>query len=173
MEYLTANQDKQVKLREPLLDLWPGANAQNLPSYQAIVSAEHPYVEATIQQLFRISLTAPSGHRRTMQDVVALGHRIPRDIDVFGAHSFDSYEEMDDVNISPELCSPNSRSRTGKWDREAKEIFLPARWLDRNGSFNAYAGSMLPFGAGPRGCFGAIALCLSIELLLTCEQAID
>ena len=157
MKYLTANQDKQSKLRAALLEIWPGANAYNLPSYHAIVSSEHPYVEASIQELIRIALTAPSWHRRTTQDVVVLGHRIPAGIDVFGALSIQSLDDMDDFEIKPELRSPTSKSRaSGRWLRETKALYQPERWLDADGNYDAYAGPMLPFGAGPRGCFGTV-----------------
>ena len=155
MKYLTANQDKQSQLRAALLELWPGANADNLPSHQAIVASEHPYVEASVQELIRIALTAPSWHRRTTQDVVVLGHRIPAGIDVFGAPSIQSLDDMDDFDIEPQLRSQTSKPRaTGKWERASKGLYQPERWLDADGNFNDVAGPMLPFGAGPRGCFG-------------------
>ncbi|MDI1488091.1 MAG: hypothetical protein OHK93_007365 [Ramalina farinacea] len=157
MKYLTANQDKQSKLRAAMLELWPDANATNLPSYQSIVSSEHPYIEASIQELIRIALTAPSWHRRTTQDVVVLGHRIPAGTDVFGAPSIQSLDDMDDFIINPGLRSASSKPRhSGKWSRETKGLYQPERWLDAKGEFDAYAGPMLPFGAGPRGCFGMV-----------------
>ena len=155
MKYLTAYQDKQSKLRAAMLELWPDANSTNLPSYQSIVSSDHPYIEASIQELIRIALTAPSWHRRTTQDVVVLGHRIPAGTDVFGAPSIQSLDDMDDFVINPALRSASSKPRhSGKWSRESKGLYQPERWLDAKGDFDAYAGPMLPFGAGPRGCFG-------------------
>jgi cytochrome P450 len=161
MKYLTANQERQTKFREALLELWPGANSHDLPSYQEIVASEHPYVEASIQELIRIALTAPSWTRRTTQEVMVLGHRIPAGIDVFGAPSVQSLEDMDDFVIDPKVRSPTSRAReAGRWERSTKGLYRPERWLDADGKFNAYAGPMLPFGAGPRGCFGTAALFL-------------
>jgi hypothetical protein len=157
MKYLTANQEKQTLLRNALLDLFPGANAHNLPSYKDIVAAEHPYVEASIQELIRIALTAPSWTRRSTQEVMVLGHRIPPGIDVFGAPSVQSLEDMEEFEIDPKLRSPSSRPRTtGKWLRETKGLYQPERWIDKEGNYDAYAGPMLPFGAGPRGCFGTL-----------------
>ena len=159
MKYLTDNKDKQSKLRAALLGLWPGANAYNLPSYQVIVSSEHSYVEASIQELISIALTAPSWHRRTTQDVVVLGYRMPVGIDVFGAPSIRSLDDIDDLNIKPELRFPTSRPRTsGRWLRAATGLYQPEWWLNTNGNYDSYAGLMLPFGAGPRGCFGTMAL---------------
>lgn len=158
MKYLTANQDKQSKLREALLEIWPTANAHNLPTYQEIISVEHPYVEASIQELLRIALTAPSWTRRTTQDVMVLGHRIPSGIDVFGAPSVQSLEDMEDFAIDPKLRSITSKPReSGKWVRETKGQYQPERWIDADGKYDGYAGPMLPFGAGPRGCFGTVA----------------
>lgn len=155
MKYLTAYQEKQSQLREQLLEMFPGANSNNLPSYQEIVSTENPFVEASIQELIRIALTAPSWTRRTTQQVMLLGHLIPPGIDVFGAPSVQSLEDMDDYDIEPRLRSASSKPRaTGKWDRKTKGIYQPERWLDAQGNYDGYAGPMLPFGAGPRGCFG-------------------
>ncbi|KAL2167891.1 hypothetical protein VTG60DRAFT_678 [Thermothelomyces hinnuleus] len=133
MKYLTACQDKQAKLREALLELWPGANANNLPSCKEIISAEHPYVEASIQELIRIALTAPSWARTTTQEVVVLGHRIPPGVDVAGAISVQSLEDdLDDFEIDPTLRSSSSRPRfSGKWQRGTKGLYQPERssWL--------------------------------------------
>ena len=163
MKYLTAHQDKQAKLRSALLEVFPGANSRNLRSYEAIVSADHPYVEASVQELVRIALTTPSWTRRSTQDVMVLGHRIPPGVDVFGAPSVQSLEDMDDFDIKPEIRSASSRPRTGTWERITKGLFQPERWLDADGKYNAYAGPMLPFGAGPRGCFGTVAKTSSIR----------
>lgn len=157
MKYLTANPDKQAKLHAALQELWPGSNIHNLPSHESIITASHAYLDASIQELIRIALTAPSWTRRTTQDVVVLGRHVPAGTDVFGAPSVQSIEDMDDFRIDPRLRSATSRPReTGSWDRASKGVYMPERWLkgDGDGSFDAYAGPMLPFGAGPRGCFG-------------------
>jgi cytochrome P450 len=155
MKYLTAYPDKQSKLRSALLEIWPNANVHNLPSYQDIITTAHPYIEASIQELIRIALTAPSWTRRSTQEVMVLGHRIPPGIDIFGAPSVQSIEDMEDFDIDPEIRSPSSRPRTvGKWERATKGVYMPERWIDKDGNYDAYAGPMLPFGAGPRGCFG-------------------
>lgn len=148
-----------------MLEIFPGANANNLPSYQEIASTEHPYVYASIQELMRIALTSPTWTRRTTQDTMVLGHKIPRGIDIFGAISVQSWEDMEDFEIKPEIRSPSSKPReTGKWERATKGLFQPERWLDENGNYNAYAGPMLPFGAGTRGCFGRNFLCFCPSL---------
>lgn len=155
MKYLTANQDKQTKLREALLRLFPGANANNLPSYKQVLEANDPFVEASIQELIRISLTAPSWARTTTQEVRVLGYQVPPGIDVVGAPSVESLEDMDEFEIDPSVRSPSSRPRAaGRWEPGTKGQYQPERWLDAEGEFDGYRGPMLPFGAGPRGCFG-------------------
>ncbi|OTB00233.1 hypothetical protein M426DRAFT_268158 [Hypoxylon sp. CI-4A] len=174
LKYLIANQDKQNKFRAALLEVWPKANAHNLPSHQEIIAAEHPYIDASIQELIRISLTTPSWTRRTTQDVTLLGHHIPAGIDIFGAPSVQSREDMEDFIIDPKIRSATSRQReTGKWDRATKGSYQPERWLDKDGKYDAYAGPMLSFGAGPRGCFAGqrlarLELRIMIVMLVLC-----
>lgn len=155
LKFLTANPSAQARLRAALLEIFPGAHAHNLPPYATIVATEHPYVEASIQELIRISLTTPSMTRRTTCDTTILGHRIPAGTDVFGAPSVESLEDMDPFPIDDTTRSPSSKSRTlGQWDRATKGEYRPERWIDSNGQYQPYAGPMLPFGAGTRGCFG-------------------
>lgn len=96
MKFLAAYLDKQTKLREALLELVPNAVSQKLPSYQEIAS-EHPYVEASFQELIRVALTTPSWHRRTTTDVTILGHYVPAGTDIFGAPSVQSIDDMEDL----------------------------------------------------------------------------
>ncbi|RAL08909.1 uncharacterized protein BO97DRAFT_428009 [Aspergillus homomorphus CBS 101889] len=77
MKYVTAYQDRQIQLREALLELFPGANANNMPSHEEIVNSKPPCVEARIQKLTRIALSAPSWTRRTTYEMMVLGYRIP------------------------------------------------------------------------------------------------
>lgn len=57
--------------------------------------------------------------------------------------------------------SRDSKDKNRAWNVSDIGIFMPERWLaEGEGSdmrFDSRAGPALPFGAGPRGCFGTYA----------------
>ncbi|KAL9112789.1 MAG: hypothetical protein Q9227_003092 [Pyrenula ochraceoflavens] len=164
MKYLTANQDKQTNLRSALLRLFPGATATNLPTTHQLLTTTDPYIEASVQELIRIALTAPSWARTTTRDVVVLGHHVPKGVDVVGAPSVESLEDMEEFEVDPKLRSASSRPRAaGRWEKGSKGEYRPERWIDEEGVYDGYRGPMLPFGAGPRGCFGIVDFGLSTD----------
>jgi hypothetical protein len=48
------------------------------PTAQEIMTMQCPYLEASIEELFRVSLTAPACARMAMRDTTVLGQFVPK-----------------------------------------------------------------------------------------------
>lgn len=76
--------------------------------------------------------------------------------------------------ISENVRSPTSRENKEKgiplWNPEDVEAFKPERWLKTNENgidvFNPFAGPVMQFGGGVRGCFGKKLAYLELRTLL-------
>ena len=61
MKILANHQPEQNKLRAALRTAMPLAVAENrVPTAQEIMQMQCPYLEASMEELFRVSLTAPA-----------------------------------------------------------------------------------------------------------------
>lgn len=144
---LAKNQDKQEKLREELLRVLPQKdepltveNTRNLP-----------YLRAVIKEAIRFYPPASGVIRRTKDDLVLSGYRVPKGSDILmGLMVLNTFEE----NFV-----------------RAKE-FIPERWLKNTNDDhcpNAKDGNpfaYIPFGFGPRMCVGKRLAELEIEVLV-------
>ena len=56
--------------------------------------------------------------------------------------------------------SRENQGKTGQWDLNSIDDFIPERWLERDNAgklrYNPNAGPNLAFSAGIRGCFGKL-----------------
>lgn len=161
MKYLTDNQQVQQRLRQALRSTLSGpASAGTNPSAGEIVGSNIPYLDATAEEVLRLAQTTPGQMRLAKCDAEVLGYRIPKGTDVFCTSNGPSFKNAP-FPIDEKLRSESSRDakdRTGVWDVTDMSVFMPERWLakgqDGKEVFDSRAGPSIPFGLGPRGCFG-------------------
>ncbi len=161
LKFITDHQQVQQRLRQALRAGFPGsAAAGTTPSVAEIVSAHIPYLDATMEEILRCASTAPGQVRLAKCDTELLGYHIPKGTDVFCLSNGPSVKTapfMIDERLRSE-SSRDAKDRTGVWDTTDMGVFMPERWLTRGEKdeelFDARAGPNVPFGLGPRGCFG-------------------
>lgn len=160
-KWLSDKQAVQDKLRVALRESFSRAHeAGELPTTQEISSTRVPYLDAVIEEVHRMTGAVGIQMRVATVDTDVLGHRIPKGTDVFMlTHSPDFVSPS--IPIDESLRSNTSRESKGKngsWDQATISDFDPERWLEEDDEgkvvFNSRAGPTMPFGAGPRGCFG-------------------
>lgn len=112
------------------------------------------------------------------QDVVVLGHRIPKGTTVIfttatgtedastpvaAPYSSATISEKSAGNdaliqqteqLADVRYDPSVKRKVGYWTPGTGHVFDPERWMTDKGEFDPYAGPSLPFSLGQRGCFG-------------------
>ncbi|KAG8629057.1 hypothetical protein KVT40_002922 [Elsinoe batatas] len=176
MKMLTDNPASTNKLRAALRATFPDqAKTHSPPTADQITRANIPYLDATIEEILRLSLTAPGATRKATVDTTILGHAVPKGTDVFLLTNGSGYIEEDRYagSIKEEVRSQSSREakgKTGAWGKDAAE-FRPERWLKRDEKgveeYDSRAGPMQVFGGGIRGCFGKRLAYLEMRILFT------
>ncbi|KAK4948290.1 hypothetical protein LTR10_012824 [Elasticomyces elasticus] len=167
LKFLTAYQDVQSKLRSALRAEFRRAVSEgSAPTAEEIARANIPYFDATIEEMLRCGLTAPANMRCATVDTEILGHRIPAGTNVFMMSNGPGFLTKP-MHIEEQKRSKSSQESTDKigiWDVSDIGVFQPERWLkkDEKGAtlFDSRSGPALPFGAGPRGCFGSFFILL-------------
>ncbi|KAL0941664.1 cytochrome p450 monooxygenase [Colletotrichum truncatum] len=170
---LARHQAQQNKLRDSLRSALPAAVAEKrVPTAQEIMQVRCPYLEASIEELFRVSLTAPMCVRSATQDTQILGCRIPKGTVVFQVWNQAGYTQPG-FPISDALRTPGARAAaaakeaTGMGNGGCKgdesefstAVYEPERWLVKSEDgtkdvFDASRGRNMTFSMGPRGCYG-------------------
>lgn len=173
VKFLASAQDVQECLRKALQAKLSPDSTEQFPPAQDIVSADVPYLDATIAECLRTSCTAGGAIRQATMDTEILGHHIPAGANLFFAMNGDPYLYADDMDIDEEKRSTTSRAAADKyhaWDQTGKRIFRPERWLKKEGdgstTFDPNAGPYMPFSAGPRGCFGKKLAWLELRMII-------
>ena len=126
----------------------------------AIDQLARGYVDAVIEEIHRISGAVAIMMRVATVDTEVLGHRIPKGTDVFMLTQGPGFV-MPSIPVDENArsaTSKESKDKNGAWDEATIHEFDPERWLEKDSDgkvvFNSRAGPVMPFGAGPRGCFG-------------------
>ncbi|KAH0421154.1 cytochrome P450 monooxygenase [Colletotrichum camelliae] len=182
---LARHQQQQNKLRASLRAALPVAvSEKRVPTAQEIMQIHCPYLEASIEELFRTSLTAPMCVRSSTQDTQILGNRIPKGTVVFHVWNQASYTQpgfvIDDRLRTPAVRAAAKGSGTGGEDFGFRTAdYAPERWLVKaeDGTrdvFDATRGRNMIFSMGPRGCYGHklayVQMRMIVVLMLWCFQ---
>lgn len=169
LKYLADDQEVQNRLRRAIITVLADSTASKIPSAAQIVAADIPYLDATIAEILRCGRTTTGAVRVAKVDCTVLGYRIPKGSSIMCSTCGPSYLH-DTLAVNEGSRSPSSQAAGGKhreWESGGKQKFRPERWLEGGGDgdaseagvyFNPNAGPSLPFGAGPRGCFGTFCL---------------
>lgn len=167
-----------------------------LPTAQEIMGTSIPYLDAVMEELFRVGNTSALGAREALHDTTVLGCRIPKGTTVIyptigrGILS-PSFKVEESLRTSK--CQQDQRDgRTSAWDDADIALFKPERWLKRKSApdtkdtlidgertaseiswddhdlvFDGNAGPVSTFGKGARGCFGRRLAYVEFRILLT------
>lgn len=178
MRFLTEYPLVQTRLRNALYTTaYPSFAAEDkLPTAEAISARSVPYLDAVMEEILRLSMISIGAQRVTTREVTLLGHRIPKDVDVYVLNVGAGYVSSNAVNetISEDARSVSSREHKDQvpaWNDADIGEFRPERWLKRNDKgddvFDPNAGPTLQFGGGVRGCFGKKLAYLEMRMLVT------
>jgi len=162
MKILANHQPEQNKLRAALRTAMPLAVAENrVPTAQEIMQMQCPYLEASMEELFRVSLTAPACVRMAMRDTQILGHHIPKGTILFLVWNQADYTQpgfVVDEGLRTESARASEKRVGVAGDVFDSAAYVPDRWLvkgeDGKEVFDATRGRNMIFSLGPRGCYG-------------------
>lgn len=171
VKFLADNPASQARLRDELAAALPTAAAvggeggvRRAPTYTELAAAHVPYLDAVVEEVLRHANSIAFVVRRAMCDTEVLGRRVPRDTNVFlmanGAGYLTPKMPVEDALRHPSArkrLASSAKGLTGVWEDGDIGVFRPERWLRETAegvTFDPMAGPSLPFGAGPRGCFG-------------------
>ena len=163
----------QLKLRQALHLTFPKWTISAFPpSVTDILSADIPYLDATIEEINRHANTVPLLVRVATVDTDILGYRIPKGATVMCNAQFMTEPHEVKGEVRSKTCRAAEEKRGRGFQMTDLKAFLPERWLARgeNGRevFDGSALTRLAFGLGPRGCFGMCCLVLLAGSLQSC-----
>lgn len=179
LKFIADNPRVQSKLRNILYnEAYPSfATMNTVPSAEAMVTTQVPYLDAVIEEIVRCALTAPLVVRMATHDTELLGYRIPKGTDVYFMTNGPGFLQPNTLDkMIPEdkrsLSSQENKDRAlPSWNAEDVGDFNPERWLKANEkgdlAFDAHAGPVVQFGGGLRGCFGKKLAYLEMRLFIT------
>ncbi|KAI1387795.1 cytochrome P450 [Hypoxylon trugodes] len=176
VKYLTANQNVQQKLRAALKSAHTRAvGAGDMPSAEEIAKANVPYLDAFIEETHRCGTTSSAVVRVAIRDTTILGHKVPKGSDIFLLNNGPSFQTrpFDIDESSRTATSREAKDKYGVWNPSTIQKFWPERWLveEKAGSgeirFDPYAGPVMAFGTGLRGCFGTKLASLELKIIIT------
>lgn len=165
VKLLTNAPASQAKLRGALRAYFPAA--PKTPPVDAILAADIPYLDASVEELVRAGNIIPEVVREASCDADLLGRRVPRGATVV-CSTYVAHRPFGEDTVPESARAAGSRLNKGGygavWQQDMDE-YHPERWLRGDGSFDAKAVPRLAFSAGPRGCFGEWLLCFPPSLV--------
>lgn len=161
LKFLADHQSVQDRLRNDLRASISEATAtRRQPTYEEIISAKVPYLDACIEEFLRCGNTASAHGRMALVDTEILGVQIPKGTDVIfmtNGPGFLAPPMHIDENLRTQACR-DAKDRMENWDPMDVSNFKPERWLKVNEEgveeVDLQAGPNTQFGGGARGCFG-------------------
>jgi cytochrome P450 len=178
LKYLTDYPNTQVQLRSSLYSAFPNASPSALPSAKCILGTSLPYLDAVIAEVLRLAAPGPISFRQTLVSCEILGHQVPAGTPLILMTAGPSYDSPSMPSIPEGVRSRSSQAAILRKSDETSsscapvpthspklDVFCPERWLV-DGKFDPHAVYMLPFSAGPRGCFGRKIAMLEMKLFI-------
>ncbi|ATY66817.1 cytochrome P450 monooxygenase [Cordyceps militaris] len=180
VKFLADHAEHQSALRTCLRGAHPAAVAgARFPTHAEITHARAPLLVATIEEILRLAHATAMTDRQATADTVVLGHAIPRGTTVVLVNKGPGYtapnlpiaEALRSASAQKALAErPDAgcyRLRAEEEEEQGMGRFDPTRWLDVDGEFDPAAYPTIPFGLGPRGCFGRRMVYVQFKQLLT------
>ncbi|KAG8919818.1 hypothetical protein FRC02_001351 [Tulasnella sp. 418] len=168
VKFLSKHPSVQIKLHEELVSNF-GTN--RLISYDEVGSAEKtPYLEAVANEILRLAQVGAGMTRELLEDMVILGKHVPKGTEVLFLTGFAGRLATKSWGAAKARGSPSFKPSKGLWDDEDVEEFKPERWLidgpDGQKVFSSKQGYSVPFGLGPKSCFGQKLAMLELKMIL-------
>lgn len=139
---------------------------------EELTKANIAYLEATVEEIFRIRPPLSGVAREALVDTTILGRTIPKGTQIMMSSISVGYL-FPAAPVPEELRSETSRAKSwgDSWNPDNVHLFVPERWLKKDAKtgveeFDSQAGPLLAFGMGTRGCFGKRLAYLEMRLVV-------
>ncbi|KAI0413076.1 cytochrome P450 [Xylaria grammica] len=171
VKFMEAFPNTQTELRTALNASFKGKR----PPVADILETDIPYLDATCEEVFRLSGVAKASLRQAVVDTEILGYKIPKGAEVL----MNFHVDRTPFPVDPSKRTPGSQGAIDKYgdvfQRDAGRdlaVFEPRRWIVRNKdtgqeAFNPHALPALTFGGGYRGCVGRKLASMEIRIVVT------
>ncbi|KAG8951534.1 hypothetical protein FRC03_012498 [Tulasnella sp. 419] len=170
VKYLTNNPSVQFKLHEELTSNL--VRPENRPlTYEEVASGNRtPYLEAVVHEVLRHALVSFAVVREVVEDTVIMGRHIPKGTEVLFLTGLAGFRATKSWGAQRTSESSSFKPSKGFWDDEDTFQFKPERWLvdgpDGNPVFSINQGYSIPFGLGPKSCFGQKLALLELKVII-------
>jgi cytochrome P450 len=176
VKQLGVHQAAQDTLRSHLQDAYTSAASEGRnPTMDEILKTRVPFLDGFIEEVMRLDSAAPVLIKETLEDIVLLGHRVPKGTQIFctvwGASITEPAYPIDE-QIRSETSQKHKEDTPTDWTNSGypPQEFHPERWLRKDGdetTFNIKAGPTLSFSVGTRECWGKRLAYLELKLVVT------
>ncbi|KAG8959505.1 hypothetical protein FRC03_007900 [Tulasnella sp. 419] len=170
IKFLARHPEVQIKLHEELMTnlVEPGNRAI---TYDEVAGGDiTPYLEAVVHETLRVAQVGAATVRKAVEDVVILGKLVPKGSDLLLLNGFACNHATKSWAEKRASASPTFKSTKGSWDDDDVTKFIPERWLidgpDGRRVFSASQGFSIPFGLGPKSCFGQKLALLELKVYI-------
>ncbi|CED82798.1 Cytochrome P450 CYP4/CYP19/CYP26 subfamilies [Phaffia rhodozyma] len=177
IRFLTQNPHIQRKLHKDIKDALPELEEREA-QYEDINSGKAPYLDAIVQEVLRVAKTTMTTARTNSEETVIYGQVVPKNTEILlmlgmageatKSNTLIDLDTLTDTEVDDEEKSSTSKKNSRfRWSDDGNlASFVPERWIDSNGKFDPNAGPSMPFGAGPRACFGQKLAVLELKMFI-------